>query len=287
MPLLAKSYAVHIALTYLGERYEHRSDDDIREIESLAAGLKAYATWFTTQALQECREACGGKGFLAENQIPALKADTDIFTTFEGDNTVLMQLVAKGILSDFKQAFHKEGTRAVLRHVVGRWTVDFSEKNPYTIRRNDSEHLRSSEFQLAAFRYRQDRLLYSLANRIRSLIKAGENSFDAFGICQTHALALAEAYIEHLVLTQFIQEVDNSPKSLQPILKTLCDTYALHTLEKHAGWYLEQEYMLGVKTKAIRREVDLLCQELRQDALVLVDAFDIPDNCLTAPIASM
>ena len=71
------------------------TEEEAQEIEALAAGLKAYATNFTTATLQECREACGGKGYLSENRIDALKNDTEIYTTFEGDNTVLMQLVAK------------------------------------------------------------------------------------------------------------------------------------------------------------------------------------------------
>jgi len=101
MPLLAKSYAISFGLDYLTDRFINRSDKDIREIESLAAGMKSYATWFTTAALQECREACGGKGYLAENRLGQLKADTEIFTTFEGDNTVLALLVSKGLLSIF------------------------------------------------------------------------------------------------------------------------------------------------------------------------------------------
>ena len=55
--------------------------------------------------IQACREACGGQGYLAENRFAALKADSDVFTTFEGDNTVLLQLVAKGLLSDYKNQF--------------------------------------------------------------------------------------------------------------------------------------------------------------------------------------
>ena len=52
-----------------------------------------------------CREACGGAGYLPENRLPQLKADTDVFTTFEGDNTVLLQLVAKGLLTGYRDAF--------------------------------------------------------------------------------------------------------------------------------------------------------------------------------------
>jgi acyl-CoA oxidase len=35
--------------------------------------MKAYSTWSTTAVLQECREAIGGKGYLSENRIDALK----------------------------------------------------------------------------------------------------------------------------------------------------------------------------------------------------------------------
>ena len=40
--------------------------------------------------VQNMREACGGEGYLWQNQIGEIKADLDVFTTFEGDNTVLM-----------------------------------------------------------------------------------------------------------------------------------------------------------------------------------------------------
>ena len=45
----------------------------------------------------------GGAGYLAVNRFAALKADTDVFTTFEGDNHVLLQLVAKGPADRLRQ----------------------------------------------------------------------------------------------------------------------------------------------------------------------------------------
>ena len=58
--------------------------------------MKATASWHATDTIQACRECCGGAGYMAVNRFAALKADTDIFTTFEGDNTVLMMLLAEG-----------------------------------------------------------------------------------------------------------------------------------------------------------------------------------------------
>lgn len=286
IPLVAKAYALSFALDDLLDRFVHNGEADFREVETLAAGMKSYATWFTTESLQECREACGGKGYLAENQFAALKADSDIFTTFEGDNTVLMQLVAKGVLSQFKQAFHEEGNMAVLRILTQRITVAINEQNPMIIRNTDSSHLRGQEFQLNAFRYREQRLLTSLANRLRGLIKSGKSAHEAGLLVQTHLLKLADAFIEKVVLESFIAK-ENATKDpgLKQVLGQLRAMYALTCIEKHSAWYLEQDYIANVKSKAIRKNVDQLCAVLRPEVLALVESFGIPDALLAAPIA--
>src|SRR3954452_8846792 len=102
LPALATTYALHFAqerlrapLHEVSSASAHGKDADDRrrrELETLAAGLKAVATWHATETIQTCREACGGAGYLKANRFAALKADTDVFTTFEGDNTVLLQL---------------------------------------------------------------------------------------------------------------------------------------------------------------------------------------------------
>ena len=286
MPRLAKAYALDFALTYLTERYVDRSEEDIREIETLAAGLKSYATWFTTSTLQECREACGGKGYLHENRFADLKADTDIFTTFEGDNTVLMQLVGKGLLSNFQKEFHDEGYWAVLRHIQSELSANVFERNPVTMRNTDSEHLLDSAFYMNAFKYRERRLVYTLATRIRGLIKKQIKSYDAFLRVQNHVLDAALAYVERVVLEQFVLAVEKcEDPACQKALKTMCDLYALNTIEEHKGWYLESDYMTGTKTKSIRKMVTKLCKDVRINADCLVDSFGIPSTLIAAPIA--
>jgi len=286
MPLLAKAYAVHFALRSLTDLYLQRDESNIRHIETLAAGLKAYSTWFTTAALQECREACGGKGYLAENRFADLKADTDIFTTFEGDNTVLMQLVARGVLTRFQKEFSEEGVVGVLRFIGGNIATNILERNPITVRRTDREHLLDPDFLLRAFEYREQRLLLSVSQRLRNRIKSGMNAYDAYLECQTHLLQLAEAYVEHYVLQRFFVGIDDCEQTaLREVLTKLCQLYALHTIEGHKGWYLEKGYLEGNKSRAIRNLVDELCGELREEALPLVESFAIPAELLAAPIA--
>ncbi len=286
IPILAKAYALDFALSDLAKRYVNHTEKDIREIETLAAGLKAYATWFTTKTIQECREACGGKGYLTENRFADLKADTDIFTTFEGDNTVLMQLVAKALLSEFKQEFHDEGFRAIIRLLVSQVSNTVTELNPIFTRKTDIDHLLDSEFHLNTFKYRERKLLISVSQRMRNFLEKRIPPYDAYMRCQTHLITLADAFVEHFVLKQFLNAIENcEDEKIKIMLKKLCDLFALSTIEEHKGWFLEQDYFQGVKTKAIRKVVDKLCKEARLDADSLVDSFGIPKTCLAAPIA--
>jgi len=286
MPLVAKSYAMHFALKYLTNRFLTRSEEESQEIEALAAGMKAYGTWFTTAALQECREACGGKGYLSENRIDALKNDTDVYTTFEGDNTVLMQLVAKSRLTEFKKEMGDMNFTTIFNYLSKQAKTTFAEKNPIIVRNTDEEHLLDLDFHITAFKYREKAIVASAGQRIKKHIEEGMDSFDAVNVAQHHLVNVGQSYIERKVLERFQLAVETTQnEACKKSLKQLCQLYALHTIEQNKGWYLEQGYMDGVKTKAIRKMVNQLCWETRQDAVALTDAFGIPDQLLAAPIA--
>lgn len=286
IPRLATTYALSFALTKLKHQYvQKKGTDEMKKLESIAAGMKAYATWFARDTIQVCRETCGGKGYLSENRFAALKADTDIFTTFEGDNTVLMQLVAKGLLSSFNQAFHDEGYLAVAKYLANRFTTSILDKNPYSIRNTNVDHLMDEEFHLTAIKFREQKLLVSVGLRMRSYLKKRMSPHDAYLRCQLHMAELAEAYIERLILKNFIEaknEVeDNETKA---VLTEMCSLFALTLITKHKGWFFENDFLSGAKSKAIRRLSHKIIQDLRPQLNELVDAFGIPDELLGAQI---
>lgn len=285
-PAIASAYVYHVTLEEMMKRYNDDSQPDKRKVETQVAGLKSIITWFANDTIQECREACGGKGYLLENRIADLKGDVDIFTTFEGDNNVLLQLAAKGVLSDFKAEFNSAGFTSVLKLLRSQLADKLSTINPIYSNKVDKEHLYNPKFHKHAFNYRTRRLTYTLAMRIRSYIKKGIPSYQAFLKVQTHLLALGKAYsieLAYHTFNEFCTSVaDEKHKVLLEKLGTL---YALHQLYNDTGWYLEQGYFGGTKSKAIRQRVERLSTELRPHIEVLVDGFGIPEHCITAPIA--
>jgi acyl-CoA oxidase len=286
LPRLASAYALDFALKYLVDRFVNRTEEDQRDIEKLAAGLKAYTTWANIESLQVCREACGGQGYMSENRFAELKADTDIFCTFEGDNTVLMQLVVKSLLSDYRRQFEDARPFTLLKYVAARAADAVREPQPLAARNTDRDHLRGSEFHLDAFRYREQRLLGSLARRLKHRLDQGMDSFFALVDVQDHVMAAANAHAESLVMEQFAAGVARcEDPAVRTALARLAALFALSRIEADRGWFLEAGYLSTAKSHAIREQVNILCAELRPDAVGLADGFGIPNQLLGAPIA--
>lgn len=306
LPALAKTYALHFAqegvvaeldriFGALGEEDE-QVEADRRALETRAAGLKAVATWHATETIQTCREACGGAGYLAENRFAALKADTDVFTTFEGDNTILLQLVAKSLLTGYRDWFgdlRPIATAGVIASQVWETVVEKSAARELIQRLTDDlvpsrerdEDLTDREYHLGLFRWREDHILSGVARRLKRGIDDGQDPFDVFNGAQDHVLATARAHVEREILESFCGAIDRcSEPELRLTLDKLCDLYALAEIERDRAWFQEHGRISSTRAKMVTRSVNDLCSELRPHAEQLVDAFGIPDEALAAPI---
>src|SRR6201987_6213872 len=285
MPLLANAYAFDFAVKRLVRVRDQSPSTDARPIESLAAGIKAFSTWTAIHTIQVCRESCGGEGYMFANRFAALKADADIFATFEGDNTVLMQLVAKNLLGELKDQLKEMNPGRIARFFLDQRLKALKKRFMDLTTANAS--LLNPEQQLAYFRFRESTLLLRAGSKFRRLTRhRAMDAYSAFIHLQPELLELAEAYAERQVLESFLEAVAHVPEqTLQRPLRKLADLFALYHLEKHKGWFLENGFMGGRRAIAITSNVTRLCQEVRQDAVALVDAVGIPDTCLGAPIA--
>ncbi len=281
LPHLAGAYALSFAQNELVRLYASAGQDGAksRHVESLAAGLKAVGTWQAIDTLQQCRECCGGQGYLTSNRVDALRTDTDVFTTFEGDNTVLMQLVAKDLLSQYARALRDNPLKTLGRALATDLLGAIVERNPVATRRKDSETLLASDFHEQALAFRARSLLESLARRIKRRVDDGMDSQEAFERCQDHAIALSHAHIEHFVLTCFQKAADH-----EPALTPLCQLYGLWRIHADLAWFLENDYIAKSKSRAIRKQLNVCVAELSRSALSLVEAFGVPATCL-GPLA--
>jgi acyl-CoA oxidase len=296
LPALATSYALHFAQEELVGRMHdlhtavHVDGTEVpepeqRELESRAAGLKAAQTWHATRTVQQCREACGGAGYLAENRLPGLRADIDVFTTFEGDNTVLLQLVAKGLLTGYKDAFGSLDNWGKVGHVAEQVRETVLERTAArgliqrlvdaVPNRDDDVPLLSRGWQLKMFADREKHLLDSVVRRLRRR-GTGSDPFDTLNDVQDHLLHVARAHVDRLVLEAFVAGVDRAPDpAVRALLDSVCSLYALCTLESDRAWLLEHDRLTPARSKALTTTVNGLLKELRPHLVTLVDGFAV------------
>ena len=298
LPALAKTFALHFAQEELvAALHDVSGEREQRQLESRAAGLKAVSTWHATRTIQACREACGGAGYLDENQLPHLKADTDVFTTFEGDNTVLLQLVAKGLLTDYRDEFAELGTfgmaRAVADQVFGE-VVERTAARSLVQRLVDAAPGRGEEhevfdrgWQLKQFEEREKHVLDGVARRLRRATGADADPFEVFNDAQDHVLRAARVHVDRVVLEAFVAGIERcTDPEVARVLERLCDLYALSNIEEDKGWFLEHERISPRRAKSVTTAVNGLCQRIRPHAVELVEAFGVPRQWVRAPIAT-
>jgi acyl-CoA oxidase len=299
LPALAKSYALHFAQGELVETmhdvqtavHVHGQEIDEhaqRELESRAAGLKVAQTWHATQTIQMCREACGGAGYLQENRLPHLKADTDVFTTFEGDNTVLLQLVAKGLLTGYRDSFGSLdgwGRIGFIADMVRETVLERTAARALIQRlvdavpgRDDEVPLLDRGWQLKMFEFREKHSLEGAIRRLRkNSTTEGMAPFDMFNDVQDHVLKTAQTHIERVVLEAFVAGVDRIPEpGARQLMDTLCDLYALSAIEADKAWFMEHGQLTPARAKLLTSTINQLLKQLRPHIITLVDAFAIP-----------
>jgi acyl-CoA oxidase len=292
LPRIATSYALHFAQAQLvadvHEVQTGGTDDEARqrELESRAAGMKAVSTWHATSTIQTCREACGGAGFLTSNRLMQIKADSDVFTTFEGDNTVLLQLLAKSMLTSYRDHFGELDTIGMARFVADQVVEQVLERTSargivdrlaaVAPGRDEEPRLLDREWQLAMFRWREDHVTAGLARRLRRAADA-DDPFDAVNRAQEHMLRAATAHVHRLVLESFAAALASTEDAaVGELLGSVCDLYALAEIEADRGWFLEHGRVTPATAKSITRAVDDLCRTLRPRAGALVAGFGIP-----------
>jgi len=304
LPRLATTYAGTFAhdefLVKFDEVFSGKADtdDDRQDLETLAAALKPLSTWHAIDTLQEAREACGGAGFMAANRLVGLRADLDIYATFEGDNNILLQLVAKRLLTDYNKQFATADAgalaRYVVKHAAGRayhgtglrrlaqTVADFGS----TARSVGA--LRETNVQRELLTVRVETMIAGIAGRLRNAHKLPKGeAADLFNSQQNELIEAARAHAELLQWEAFTRALDKVEHTgTRQVLTWLRDLFGLGLIEKHLSWYLINGRLSAARAQAITSYIDRLITRIRPHATDLVDAFGYAPEHIRATIAT-
>jgi len=310
IPKLATTYAASFAHEQLLTKFDQvfsgaaDTDEDRQDLETLAAALKPLTTWHALETLQEAREACGGAGFLAENRLVGLRADLDIYATFEGDNHVLLQLVAKRLLSDYSRRFAKADFGVLARYVVEQAadrTVNSSGLRSLAQRVADFGstarsvgQLRDASAQRQLLTDRVETMVAEVAGALRPASKLSKkDAADLFNLHQAQIIEAARAHAELLQWEAFTEALEGEAgltsgmdDGTRVVLTWLRDLFGLGLVEKHLAWYLMNGRLSPKRAQAVGLYTERLAARIRPHAQDLVKAFGYGPEHVRAAIAT-
>lgn len=301
---LATTYAASFAHEKLLKKFDdvfsgrHDTDEDRQDLETLAAALKPLSTWHALDTLQECREACGGAGFLIENRFASLRADLDVYATFEGDNTVLLQLVAKRLLSDYAREFRKIDVGVLARYVVGqaagvaihrtglRQVAQFVADTG--LAQKAALALRDEESQRALLTDRVQTMVAEAGSALKGAGKLPQDQAAAlFNRHQDELIDAAQAHAELLQWEAFTEALASvQDPGTRTVLTWLRDLFGLSLIEKNLSWYLMNGRLSMQRARTLGEYINRLLVRIRPHAIDLVEAFGYGPDHLRAAIAT-
>ncbi|PVU83148.1 acyl-CoA dehydrogenase [Cellulomonas sp. WB94] len=304
LPLLAETYASAFAheglLAQFDTVFSGRDDTEgsRADLETIAAALKPKSTWLALDALQTAREACGGAGFIAENRLVGLRADLDVFVTFEGDNTVLLQLVAKRLLADYSREFKDVDAGGVARYVAGRAADAALHRTPLLravqtlsdggrVRRSAGQ-LREADTQRALLHERVDAMVAEVAQALRPATRSTRETAAAlFDVHQHELIETARAHAEVIQWEAFTAALETiEDPGTRRVMTWLRDLFGLVAIERNLAWYLINGRLSAGRARTVTSYIDRLLTRLRPHAQDLVDAFGYGPEHLRSTIAT-
>jgi len=307
MPLLATTYAQTFALNKIKRKWAFQPEDGSQHMDvvRMCCAIKPMVAWHLNKVGVVGRERCGGQGYLSVNRFGGLLGSAHAGMTAEGDNSVLMQKVAKEHMGLFK---------------------------PHSLKKPDVLNFRNIHHLQYLFEARENQIHTDLKKKLATALvytKVGKkvsqtgilagfgNRLQEKGLFNTWMLqeqdmiqAFAKSYADRFVGESFIEVMSESVSSggefgvdsvlpigpsplataaaddLKNILEKICNLYMLSRIEVDLPWFIQTGLITPEQAAEL---VDLnreLCADIAPLAMDLVDAFDLPEDMLAAPIAS-
>lgn len=243
--------------------------DLMADLHSTSCALKAYSSTVAGEGLETCRRACGGHGYSSFSGIGTFYADYLPTLTWEGDNYMLTQQVARYLL---------KSARAVLAgKATANDTTQFLRK---FLERQDVgaafDVLGSDDELVDAFAWRVAHLTFDALKK-RDEEKQPWNSLlvDFYRLSTAHAqYMVVKSFRDALAQKQPQQQLDLETTG---VLHALYKLFALHTLEREASEFFASAATTLKQIALARKQVMRLLEDVRPHAVRLVDAWKFPD----------
>jgi acyl-CoA oxidase len=227
-----------------------------------------------------------------------LRADLDVYATFEGDNNVLLQLVAKRLLSDYSKAFASPDFGTLAQYVVeqvGEVAINrgglrgLAQKfTDFGSTARSIGFVREEEHQHQLLTDRVHTMVAKLANELRHSGKKDPVEAERlFNRHQNDLIMAAKAHGELIQWEAFTSALNKiQDPQTKKVMTWLRDLFGFTLLEENLAWYMINGRLNSARAEAITDYIDgRLLGRLKPHSLDLVDAFGLTEGLIRSDLA--
>ncbi|KAF5307965.1 hypothetical protein FQR65_LT06532 [Abscondita terminalis] len=263
---------------------ENLVKETISEIHAIISASKPLISWTCLHSIQECREACGGHGYLKAARLGELRNTVDPCVTYEGDNNVLVQQTSNWLLRQWASIVENGEVQSPLG------TSSFLTKHKYILSTKFNgtklEDVKNIKFIMDTYQWLITYILKITFEKQSRLLETTECKFTARNDSQVYkAAVLSRAYGEFVALKYYWKRL-NQPDvkdNLKEVLVTIGLLYGLSTLDKHLVYLYQGRYDNNRPLAELVKDAILeLCHAVKEFAIPLVDSLAPSDFVLNS-----
>ncbi|KAI8636766.1 acyl-CoA dehydrogenase/oxidase C-terminal [Parasitella parasitica] len=295
MPLMAQTFAMLFTgnemtamFNKMMGRLENAKTDDpdlaevlemLKETHSTSAGLKAFCTWNCLSTIEACRQACGGHGYSAYTGLAGMYQDFAVQCTWEGDNTILTLQLGRYLISSYREALSGKRLSPGVGYLNSLDTL-IGKRCSVT----NNELLVDPAVIIEGWQVVCANVVQNAALEFQECIDRGLDVDDAYEQCSQSRLYAAKLHSYGYLFNRFVDGVSKVEDSLKSVLMSVCLLYGFYTVEENAGAFLQYEYFSPKQVEFIRNKTNELCGIVRDQAIPLVDSFNLSDYIVNSPL---
>jgi len=289
IPLIAATYAMHAgakkvsALTQQNlKNIQDREDFSLmKDLHATLCAVKAFYSYEADAGVNRARLSCGGHGYSSFSGFTTLWREFSPNVTYEGENTIMILQTARYLVSCLEKLRKGGQLQDNVSYLKNLQEILSIQK---CVAKRPSDF--SLEVLLSTLQANAAILIFRAG---KSLMKgAQEGSFkDSWD--KKAGISLIEAARAHTTLytfKAFVEKINNEIGSanLKTVLQRLCLLYGIEKIIEHPLGLVESEYLSSKQFIWLRQRKEELLEEIRPDAIGLVDAFGYPDNTIRSAL---